>query len=302
MLHKIMAFAAVVSLTACGEQLTLKDNEIGDYYAFSTSVLKNAGGARTETAPADAPFNFEDVVRNFSELAFVSNDPDGGTGQVAPWLLNRMIRWETPVRLEVFSDPDTDPRVLRALERDVRDFAAQLRRVTRHDIRLARPGEAVNAPIGLLSRKGQRVYAYGIAQAGGNFRSTSDFVATSPHDVFCYVLPGSEGPRSYPIVGAFTVIKRELPQPYYRYCVHEELTHLMGLANHNNGRPTILNSDQEFALLTKQDEIMLAMLYDRRLRPGMTLDDARPLLPAIARDAIRRLGAGRYISRSGGGT
>jgi hypothetical protein len=31
--------------------------------------------------------------------------------------------------------------------------------------------------------------------------------------------------------------------------------------------------------------VLLRMLYDPRLRPGMSAAEARPLLPAIARDA-----------------
>ena len=50
-------------------------------------------------------------------------------------------------------------------------------------------------------------------------------------------------------------------------------------------RPSLFNDDLEFALLTEHDAILLRMLYDPRLRPGMTADEARPLLPAIARDA-----------------
>ena len=38
--------------------------------------------------------------------------------------------------------------------------------------------------------------------------------------------------------------------------------------------------------MTEHDEVLLRMLYDPRLRPGMTAAEARPLLPAIAKDAL----------------
>ena len=46
--------------------------------------------------------------------------------------------------------------------------------------------------------------------------------------------------------------------------------------------PSIFNDDEEFALLTQQDELMLRMLYDPRLRPGMTETEARPIVETLA--------------------
>ena len=47
-------------------------------------------------------------------------------------------------------------------------------------------------------------------------------------------------------------------------------------------RPTIFNDDEEFALLTVQDEMMLKILYNPALRPGMTLQEARPIVERLA--------------------
>ena len=61
----------------------------------------------------------------------------------------------------------------------------------------------------------------------------------------------------------------------------------MGLPNDSpDARPSLFNDSLEFALLTEHDEILLRMLYDPRLQPGMTVAEARPILPAVARDAI----------------
>ena len=61
----------------------------------------------------------------------------------------------------------------------------------------------------------------------------------------------------------------------------------MGLVNDSpTARPSIFNDDEEFALLTRQDEMMLRMLYDPRLRPGMTEAEARPIVEAIAQEYL----------------
>ena len=57
----------------------------------------------------------------------------------------------------------------------------------------------------------------------------------------------------------------------------------MGLANDSPAaRPSVFNDDEEFALLTRHDELLLRMLYDPRLRPGMTEAEARPIITDIA--------------------
>ena len=87
------------------------------------------------------------------------------------------------------------------------------------------------------------------------------------------------------ITGAMIVIKDELEDVLRESCIHEELVQTLGLMNDDeNVRPSIFNDDQEFAILTEHDEYLLRILYDERLRTGMTSDEARPRLPEIIED------------------
>jgi hypothetical protein len=57
----------------------------------------------------------------------------------------------------------------------------------------------------------------------------------------------------------------------------------MGLANDSpRARPSIFNDDEEFGFLTRQDEMLLKLLYDPRLHVGMSARDARPIVQQIA--------------------
>ena len=51
-------------------------------------------------------------------------------------------------------------------------------------------------------------------------------------------------------------------------------------------RPSIFNDDEEFALLTDQDELMLRMLYSPELRPGMSAAEARPIVESLAASLV----------------
>jgi len=80
------------------------------------------------------------------------------------------------------------------------------------------------------------------------------------------------------------VIRSEHPDLLRLSCIHEELTQGLGLPNDSpRARPSIFNDDEEFALLTDQDELLLRILYNPALRPGMTAAEARPIVESLAR-------------------
>ncbi len=73
-----------------------------------------------------------------------------------------------------------------------------------------------------------------------------------------------------------------LPDALLRSCVEEELTQAMGLPNDDAGvRPSIFNDEKEFGVLTAHDELLLRILYDSRLKPGMTPETAMPVVRKI---------------------
>ena len=99
---------------------------------------------------------------------------------------------------------------------------------------------------------------------------------------YCQVLTQSDEATST-YVRAVAVIPSEHPDLMRLACIHEELAQSLGLPNDSNAaRPSIFNDDQEFALLTRQDELMLRILYDPALRPGMTKAQARPIVETLA--------------------
>jgi hypothetical protein len=83
------------------------------------------------------------------------------------------------------------------------------------------------------------------------------------------------------------LIRAEHPELLRSACIHEELAQGMGLANDSPAaRPSIFNDDEEFGLLTRHDELLLKMLYDPRLRTGMTAAEAEPIIQRIATELL----------------
>jgi hypothetical protein len=66
-------------------------------------------------------------------------------------------------------------------------------------------------------------------------------------------------------------------------CVVEELTHAMGLGNDTvRTLPSIFSRTANLAFLSGLDHLVLKMLYDSRIKPGMSEKAALPVLRVIA--------------------
>lgn len=98
------------------------------------------------------------------------------------------------------------------------------------------------------------------------------------------------------ISAADAVVVADEGEALMRRCMGEEI--MQGLGPLNDDRSlarSMFNDTTPFTQVQRFDLLLLAMLYDPRLRSGMTPEEARPLLPAVARTALgnvpSRLGA-----------
>jgi hypothetical protein len=107
-----------------------------------------------------------------------------------------------------------------------------------------------------------------------------------PRDQLCIVIAFSEG-GSASYAKAVAVIRAEHPTLLTTSCIHEELSQGLGLANDSpQARPSIFNDDEEFGLLTRHDELLLKMLYDKRFKTGMSAAEAAPIARVIAKELL----------------
>jgi Protein of unknown function (DUF2927) len=68
-------------------------------------------------------------------------------------------------------------------------------------------------------------------------------------------------------------------------CAYHELLHALGLSNHDQHNPwTTLNQKRMVGYLTVYDRYLLTLLYDSRIKPGMTMRQARAVLQRAIAD------------------
>ena len=167
----------------------------------------------------------------------------------------------------------------------IRSYLARLSQITGHPIALndANP----NFYVHMVNEDERRTVGPALRSAlpgltSGEVAGITDM----PLSTYCLVYAMSDG-TSGRYTRAFAVIRAEHPDLLRLSCIHEEIAQGLGLANDSpRARPSIFNDDEEFALLTSQDEMMLRILYNPALQPGMTESEARPIISSLARSLL----------------
>ncbi|MEX3316989.1 DUF2927 domain-containing protein [Sulfitobacter sp. PS-8MA] len=238
------------------------------------------GLLRRDGGGDDTPFTSDMLARNFEQIALY-NEYDGnfaGRGGQSP-----LRRWEAPIRMGILFGDSVPPSQRRSDTANIEAYARRLGRITGHPISTSgTPNFMV-----VVASEDDRVETLALAaqQVAGVSASSLRAMRNMRRDTYCAVAAYAAGANPNVYTAAVAVIRSENPALLRLSCIHEELAQGLGLANdYPAARPSIFNDDDEFALLTRQDELLLKMLYDPRLRPGMTAAEVNPRTRIIARE------------------
>lgn len=298
---KLLAAAALAAVTACvpveptrpgispqprpAEAApvaeTAKSAAARAYFAQVQQALLSQGLLRTDGGGPDTPFTDRILAENFLKIALFdeySRGPGGFVQSEAPSILRK---WAGPVRVGLRFGASVPPE-RRATDRArVASYLARLSQITGHPIALS--DAAPNFWVHVVSED-EREALGPVLQSTLPGLSAADIadVTQMPRSTYCLVYALSEG-NSGTYTRAVAVIRAEHPDLLRQSCFHEEIAQGLGLANDSpRARPSIFNDDEEFALLTRMDEMLLRILYNPALRPGMKVDEARPIVQKLA--------------------
>jgi hypothetical protein len=256
------------------------------YYASVEERLLGDGLLRTDGGGPDTPFTARDLAENFERIALYDEYALSGGRFVERQTPSRLRRWEQPVRLQPHFGPMVDEEQRATDRAQLSGFAARLARVTGHPVRTVRSNG--NFHVLYINRDTQREVGDLVRSlVPGIGAATVAEIERLPRFTFCSVYAFSEAGGGSTYVAAIAIIRDEHPPLLRRSCVHEEIAQGLGLPNDSPAaRPSIFNDDEEFALLTRHDELLLRILYDERLEPGMEPDEARPIVREIAEELV----------------
>ncbi len=210
------------------------------------------------------PLTRDQLVRNFEIIVF-HNEFDSQTDV-------RLRKWVLPVR--IYLDIRAGDR--KTLEETVQDHIQHLVRITGYDIALTDDKAEANVFVVFEIQKnlGQIRRQY----FGPNFN-----LIQVMQGQMCIGQYRSNG--RYEITKAVVVIPidRALANGRVRACVVEEVTQILGLPNDSDEVvPSVFNDHTPDVELTSQDILLVRLLFDQRLTPGMprldALDTVRQIL------------------------
>lgn len=252
------------------------------YYAQVQRQLLSQGLMRTDGGGADSPFDDRILAENFIRTALYDEYARSGGAFTRRETESILRRWQVPVRVALRFGASVPEARRRADRERVGHYLARLARASNHPVELVDSGE--NFTVFVVSEDEREALGPTLrATAPGLSVQDIADVTAMPRSTYCLVYaiaPGNSGSYSR----AVAVIRAEHPDLMRLSCYHEEIAQGLGLANDSPlARPSIFNDDEEFALLTRMDELMLRILYDPALRPGMSLQQAQPVVTAIAR-------------------
>ncbi len=259
-----------------------KSAELSAYYAQMQNDMRMRGLLLQDDTSANVSVSSRILARNFETIAMFDEYRTVPAGFVHQSTPSQLRRWEKPVRMSVEFGDSVPVANRQSDARFIADYAQHLSQVSGHSVSITptRPNYLVmvvgeDDKAGLVNRV--REFVPNVSQ------SAIDTLENLPRSLLClvYAFPSETGSLSYG--KAIAVIRAEHPTLLRRSCIHEEVAQGFGLANDSpQARPSIFNDDEEFGFLTRHDEMLLKILYDRRLSVGMTADQARPIVQSIA--------------------
>lgn len=259
-----------------------------DYYARVLDDHLTRGLLRQDGGGPDTVFSADDLARNFEKIAFYDEYARGAGLKKASATAGALGRWRRPVRVTVeFGDRVPLDQRLRD-KATVQSYTARLSRVTGHPISMTSAGGRGNFHVLFMGEDDRAHAVTRIKQLEpGIHDATLDVVRNLSRSDYCLVIAFSSPGNDDEYVSAIALIRDENPGILRKACIHEEIAQGLGLTNDSpRARPSIFNDDDEFALLTTHDEMLLAMLYDNRLSIGISAEQARPIVRQMAREQL----------------
>jgi hypothetical protein len=256
-----------------------------DYYASAEAGLLARGRLRRDRVPMDAPLDAEMLTRDFIEIALRDEYSRDGAGLVARTEVAPLRRWQVPVTMQLEFGGSADKALRSSFRADIAEFGNRVTAASGHPVSLTAGGG--NFLILILTDDERRQIGPRLSQlVPGMPAQDIGIIENLDEQNFCTVFAYSQG-NAPEYARAVALIRAELPPLLRLSCIHEELAQGMGLSNDSpTARPSIFNDDEEFALLTRHDELLLRILYDPRLRPGMDEAEATPIVRRIAAELL----------------
>jgi hypothetical protein len=264
----LLAFLGVLA-SACTPVLD------ADFWREYQARAQADGLMRTDRAPADATFSNADLIENFRQIIFFAEYASEDGEFRAVRMPQNLEKHTGAVGYSVEGDGVSDQDLSQ-----IAGIATRISRVTGLKIHNSEEEDSL-IWLMILNRAERNGLSAGLPE-NGNFEAIRKDLANDLGGDICVAYPmrQDDGPIIHLIV-----IPDELSGLLRQSCIEEEFGQAFGpSADYDQARPSIFNDDEEFSLFTIHDELLFRVLYDPRLKPGMSEQEAMPIVRQIVEE------------------
>jgi hypothetical protein len=210
-------------------------------------------------------FTNDEIKDGFFKIAFQAELQIGAKS-------DRVRKFDEPVRIFV------DSRATPDRSGEIATIVADIRRRIDHlDVAVTDDRDAANFVVSLVA---DREVATTIRTHYGASRASQIEKALTPQ-----CLSGIGKDKQFRIRRAEVILPVDAGDFTFYDCAYEELLQALGAINDDGSVPwTMFNDDVQMGFFDVYDQYLLNLLYDPRIRAGMTPDAVRKLLPEIMPD------------------
>lgn len=266
------------------EIIVSQELKLRKYYNRLEERKLSLGLLRQDGGGTDTPFDVEDIVEAFEQLAFY-NEYKIGENQLLPNTdMVNLGKWNSTINISMRFGNSVATKQKKKDLLDIHNLLLILSEATKHKMKISNKNINMYIVVG-----NQKEVAELTSKIGANLPEFDPkripIITRLPKDIHCLAMTSmSAGPNSE-IKSALIIIRSELPKLMRIACFHEEIAQSLGLTNDSHlARPSIFNDDDEFATLTRLDKILLQILYDNRLKSGISKQNSFQLVRQIAKE------------------
>ena len=250
-------FSAVLALALAGAAV--------DGMVLQHAAAAEIAGIVARQRVEKKSFTDGEIVDGFMKTAFGAEYHLAGR-------VDRIRKYETPVR--VFADGANRPDRKAQLAKIVGDIAS---RVQHLDIAMAETGEDANVIVKLV--RDRDLYRT-ISTFYGSERAREMKSSLDPQ-----CLSGFRKNEKYEIEHSDVILTVDNGDFIFFDCAYEELLQSLGPINDTSSIPwTMFNDSVQMGYFDVYDQYIMNILYDPRIRAGMTVQEVKAVLPAVLAD------------------
>mgnify|MGYP001049196324 FL=1 len=260
--------------------------QLEKYYNRTSQRLRARGLLRTDKGRLDSLYSTQNLIENFEKIALYNEYIIKNNEFIPQEKASNLKRWNRAIKINIIHGENSSNKQIKIDKKNISIFTRRLASITGLEMSISEVN--ANFIILFLDLDERRDFGQKLSQLMPQLTPAMiKTITSSPRSTFCSAFSLSEPPKNYEYTAALVLIKSEHSKVMRKSCIHEEMAQSLGLTNDSkSARPSIFNDDEEFALLTRHDELLLKILYDKRLKPGMNNKIALPIVRQIAEELM----------------